>query len=109
MTPLARRFEELRVTREADGTTLLEGPVADQPALHGLLARIRDLGLPLVAATYVEAVREQPATTAASLADHFEDTQRNNGLVPADREWASRPPGAEDGNLRDDTLRNGGM
>ena len=34
-----------------DGTTTLRGPVADQAALHGLLARIRDLGIPLLAVT----------------------------------------------------------
>jgi hypothetical protein len=32
-----------------DGTTLLTGPIVDQAALHGVLARIRDLGLPLLA------------------------------------------------------------
>ena len=41
-------FEGLRMTYEEDGTTVLTGPVADQPALHGLLVKIRDLGLPLV-------------------------------------------------------------
>jgi hypothetical protein len=34
-----------------DGTTTLRGPIADQAALHGLLARIRDLGIPLLAVT----------------------------------------------------------
>jgi hypothetical protein len=34
-----------------DGTTALRGPIADQAALHGLLARIRDLGIPLLAVT----------------------------------------------------------
>ena len=41
-------FEGLTITHEEDGTTVLTGPVADQPALHGLLVKIRDLGLPLV-------------------------------------------------------------
>jgi hypothetical protein len=39
----------LTLTREADGTTTLRGPVRDQAALHGLLARVRDLGLDLIA------------------------------------------------------------
>ncbi|MBE7553463.1 MAG: hypothetical protein HS126_20525 [Anaerolineales bacterium] len=41
-------FEGLTLTLEANGDTLLTGPVADQAALHGLLRKVRDLGLPLV-------------------------------------------------------------
>jgi hypothetical protein len=44
-------FDGLTVAREADGTTVISGPVADQAALHGLLQRVRDLGLPLVSVT----------------------------------------------------------
>jgi hypothetical protein len=47
-------FEGLSVTREGNGTTVLTGPVADQPALHGLLAKIRDLGLPLLSVNCIE-------------------------------------------------------
>jgi len=43
------RFDGLTVSHEADGTTVLRGAVPDQAALHGLLARIRDLGIPLLA------------------------------------------------------------
>ena len=42
-------FDGLAVTDGADGEAVLTGPVADQAALHGLLAKVRDLGLPLVA------------------------------------------------------------
>ena len=41
-------LEGLTVQRQDDGTTVLVGPVADQAALHGVIARIRDLGLPLL-------------------------------------------------------------
>jgi hypothetical protein len=41
-------FDGLEVTSDAHGQTTITGPVADQAALHGLLAKIRDLGLPLI-------------------------------------------------------------
>ena len=42
-------FDGLTLTRESDGTTLLSGPIVDQAALHGVLGKVRDLGLPLIA------------------------------------------------------------
>ena len=42
-------FDGLTLTQESDGTTLLSGPIVDQAALHGLLGKVRDLGLPLIA------------------------------------------------------------
>ena len=44
-------FDGLTVGQQGDGTTLISGPIADQAALHGLLQRVRDLGLPLVSVT----------------------------------------------------------
>ena len=41
-------FEGLAVTLEENGDTLLTGPVVDQAALHGLLKKVRDLGMPLI-------------------------------------------------------------
>jgi hypothetical protein len=50
----ASRFDGLALRHEVDGTTVLSGPVADQAALHGLLQRVRDLGIPLVSVTRSE-------------------------------------------------------
>ena len=47
-------FEGLTITLEEDGNTLLTGQVVDQAALHGLLKKVRDLGLPLVSVSPVE-------------------------------------------------------
>ena len=47
-------FDGLSLTNESDGTTLIRGLVADQAALHGLLQKVRDTGLPLVSVTQVE-------------------------------------------------------
>jgi hypothetical protein len=47
-------FGDLTLTREADGTTSLTGPIADQAALHGLLTRIRDLGIVLISVAPVD-------------------------------------------------------
>ena len=47
-------FEGLSISHVEDGTTVLAGPVPDQAALHGLLVKIRNLGLPLVSINQVE-------------------------------------------------------
>ena len=41
-------FGGMSLTHASDGTTVLAGPVADQAALHGLLQKLRDLGIPLI-------------------------------------------------------------
>jgi hypothetical protein len=41
-------FDGLSLSLESDGTTVIHGPVPDQAALHGLLQRVRDVGLPLI-------------------------------------------------------------
>jgi hypothetical protein len=47
-------FDGLTLTHGSDGTTIIDGPVADQSALHGLLQKIRDLGLPLISVNHVD-------------------------------------------------------
>ena len=47
-------FDGLTLTHDDDGTTVLRGPVIDQAALHGLLQKLRDLGIPLVSLTPVQ-------------------------------------------------------
>ena len=46
-------FDGLSLTRESDGTTVISGPVVDQAALHGLLQKLRDVGMPLISITQV--------------------------------------------------------
>jgi hypothetical protein len=54
-------FDGMTLTTADDGTTALRGPVTDQAALHGLLQKVRDLGLPLLSVTPLET--DQPRTT----------------------------------------------
>lgn len=51
----AEWFEDLTVTLETSGVTVLTGPVADQAALYGLLRKIHTLGMPLLSVMRVEA------------------------------------------------------
>ena len=47
-------FEGMTITHESNGDTILSGAVRDQAALHGLLTRVRDLGLTLVSVNQVQ-------------------------------------------------------
>ena len=56
-------FEGMTLTPEANGDTLMTGPVVDQAALHGLLRNLRDLGLPLLSIIRIEPNQEHVPDT----------------------------------------------
>ena len=73
----AEWFEGMTITREESGETLLVGPVVDQAALHGLLRRVRDLGLPLVSVMQVDPKQTKgPAANADN--DHSHSKKEAN-------------------------------
>jgi len=47
-------FEDLTITLDDNGESRLTGPVTDQAALHGLLRKVRDLGMPLISVKRIE-------------------------------------------------------
>ncbi len=61
-------FDGLDLTRTPDGTTVISGPVVDQSALHGLLQKLRDIGIPLIALTKTAPHTQPTPTTQTS--DH---------------------------------------
>ncbi|WP_372594212.1 hypothetical protein [Actinotalea sp.] len=56
-------FEGLDISSAEDGTTTIQGVVADQAALHGLLHKVRDVGLPIVSVTQVATDHTHTTTT----------------------------------------------
>ena len=56
-------FDGLAITLDENGNTLLSSPVTDQAALHGLLKKVRDLGLPLLSVNSVEPDAEEDRKT----------------------------------------------
>jgi hypothetical protein len=74
----AEWFEGLAFTHEADGSTTLSGEVADQAALHGLLKKIRDLGLPLLAVNRVDLDHGQ---TSLNTDDQQEEIENQNSQI----------------------------
>ena len=54
-------FEGLTITLEEGGDTLLTGPLVDQAALHGLLKKVRDLGMPLLSVNRVKPAQADAA------------------------------------------------
>ena len=47
-------FDGMDLVTDPDGSTVIRGPVADQAALHGLIQKVRDLGLPLLSVTHAQ-------------------------------------------------------
>jgi hypothetical protein len=62
----AEWFGDMTITREPDGTTTMRGPVADQAALHGILIKIRDLGMVLLAVRPIDLAPTARAATATA-------------------------------------------
>ncbi len=68
-------FEGLSITLEENGDTLLSGPVVDQAALHGLLKKVRDLGMPLVSVIPVKS-----SQIDTSDVDPFNEIHQNTSI-----------------------------
>jgi RimJ/RimL family protein N-acetyltransferase len=88
---------DLTVVRLGDGTTLLTGPVVDQAQLHGVLARVRDLGVPLLALRACGVAGASPTTEAAAVRSALARSMHTERLTlrpatPADADatWAYR-------------------
>lgn len=79
------RFEEFSITLEEDGTTLLTGPVVDQAALHGILRKIRDLGITLLSINSVGAVPKTPSEIISG------DQQAGRTIHPEKSKKAGNP------------------
>jgi hypothetical protein len=62
-------FDGLTIARGSDGTTIIRGPVADQAALHGLLQKARDLGLPLISVTQITQITQITQVTEITKVD----------------------------------------
>ena len=84
------------LTRGDDGTTVITGPVADQAQLHGVLARVRDLGVPLLSLT-TDCTSPRPRTTAHAIQPTLQRVLRTERLTlragtaaDADATWAYR-------------------
>jgi len=63
------RFDGLTIILEEDGNTILKGPVIDQSALHGILKKIRDLGMPLLSVNSTDSNQAFTADTDEAKSD----------------------------------------
>ena len=62
----ATRFDGMTLTTQDDGITVIEGSLVDQAALHGLLNKLGDLGLPLLSVTQVDPAAPTDPTPPAA-------------------------------------------
>ena len=76
-------FDGLNLTKGSDGTTVIYGPVVDQAALHGLLQKLRDVGLPLVSIAQVDPRRDAPTMEPRDLQDHKEGDMATDAATAA--------------------------
>ena len=58
-------FDGWSLTNDNDGTTIISGPVLDQAALHGLLQKVRDIGLPLISVQQIDPDHQPREPTVA--------------------------------------------
>jgi hypothetical protein len=59
-------FDGLTLTHDRDGTSVIRGVLVDQAALHGVLQKLRDTGLPLISVTHVDIHKEHVMATSAN-------------------------------------------
>ena len=81
-------FDGMTLTHQDDGTTVIHGPVADQSALHGLLRKLSDLGLPLVSVTPLSA---RPADPAPDPKEHVMTTDTDTAPTTPPAAAGDRP------------------
>ncbi|MDQ3589056.1 MAG: hypothetical protein M3392_02245 [Actinomycetota bacterium] len=73
-------FGRLTITLEDNGDTLLTGPVEDQAALHGLLRKVRDLGLPLISVTHAQTGQADGSDVEPQIAPSYLETDKQDDL-----------------------------
>ncbi len=84
-------FDDLTITNEANGDAVIAGPIVDQAALHGVLIKVRDLGLTLLGVSLVAAdgaVANPHAPNLQGVTDEHEHIERGNNDT-ADRHAAT--------------------
>ena len=73
-------FGGLTITLEDNGDTLLTSPVEDQAALHGLLRKVRDLGLPLISVTHAQTGQADGSDVERQIAPSYLETDKQDDL-----------------------------